>query len=158
VIWLANPVVIYFRRYFYNTFYDKRGSMKIHILFSVFTLLIASAAVASELSCQNELRGCFSLDGAKKNNCFYRIAENSDCQKTEVGQLAGKRWGVTENTGETEAHSLLGPSSVDKSCLESCDNQWLAFIVAEESPASTSKHISACLDSCSSTHQELIIP
>jgi hypothetical protein len=154
VIWLAIPAVIYFRRNFLNT----RGFMKNIQLLLATTLLTASAAFASETSCQSELRGCFSLDGAKKNNCFYRVTENSECQNTEAGKLAGKRWGVTESTGETETHSFLGPSSIDNSCLQSCDNQWLAFIVAEESPASTTKHVSACIDSCSNNSPELIIP
>lgn len=132
--------------------------MKNLISLIAMMLLIAGTGFASETSCQNDLRECFSLEGAKKSNCFYRVTENSDCQNTEAGKLAGKRWGVTDNTEATEAHSLLGPSSVDNSCLQSCDNQWLAFIVAEESPSSTSKHVSACIDSCNNSSPELIIP
>lgn len=112
------------------------------------TLLIGGNSWASESTCQNDIRQCFSEEGAKKSNCFYRISESSECQETETGRLAAKRWIMSGAPAAQGANSFLGPAAVDSTCIATCDNQWLAFVIAEEEAASTTTHISECLDSC----------
>lgn len=129
------------------------------ILFGLLSIIILNTtALASESDCQKELRECFMTDGAKKTNCFYRVAESPKCKATQTGRVAAKRWGLAGSQEAAGANSLLGPSFVDNSCLLSCDNQWLAFIVAEETPISISKHTIACLESCQSIDSEFIAP
>ena len=111
---------------------------------------------ASEITCQSDLKECFMLEGSKKDNCLYRVAENSTCEKTEAGKLASKRWNLASASVDGNTNSFFGPSSVDNSCLTSCDNQWLAFIVADESPSETSKHVSICLDGCMNSNKDLL--
>ncbi len=134
-----------------------RGLMRISALI-LSIILASSTAYASDTSCQSDLKECFMLEGAKKNNCLYRIAENSECASTEAGKLAAKRSGLAADTEDESENSFLGPSSINNSCLISCDNQWLAFIVADETPANTAKHVSACLDGCKNSNQELMTP
>jgi hypothetical protein len=129
------------------------------LLFGLLSVVILStSALASEIDCQNDLRECFMLDGAKKTNCFYRVAENPSCKTTQSGRVAAKRWSLAGSQEASGANSLLGPSSADNSCLVSCDNQWLAFIVAQETPISISNHTIACLESCQSIDSEFIAP
>lgn len=114
----------------------------------VVTLLTCSQALATETSCQNDIRQCFSEEGAKKSNCFYRISESSECKDTETGKLAAKRWALSGTPAAQGANSFLGPAAIDSTCIATCDNQWFAFLIAEEDAASATGHISSCLDSC----------
>jgi len=127
--------------------------MKIGFIVTILSAMVSMSGAwaidqTNEKQCQSEIRKCFSEEGAKKTNCFYRITQSNECKETETGKLAGKRWTMSGTQLPEGANAFLGHSSVEASCLTSCDNQWFAFIVAAEPANDTSSHVSTCLDAC----------
>jgi len=124
--------------------------------FAVF-LTLTNSAFSEEMACQQIVKKCFSEEGMKKSNCFYRASQDKECENTETGKVTYKRWTLSGAPTDGNTQAFLGPIGVDLSCTLNCDNQWLAFIIADESTKSTADHVTKCLDSCK-TEDTLQLP
>lgn len=128
--------------------------MKRSIAAILIVLLPLTFAFADEVECLFEIQECFSKeDLTKKSNCFYHVSRHNSCKNTESGKVAYKRWAISgnilnENSEDGSALGFLGPVSFDLKCVSSCDNQWLAFIIAGEASITTSKQIDKCITDC----------
>ena len=131
--------------------------MKKSLLYLLALSMFTVSAFASEEGCSDMIKKCFSEEGVKKSNCFYRASVDQSCENTQLGKLAHKRW---MNSGAATTHgtqAFLGPLGVDSNCANSCDNQWLAFMIAEEPMLSTIEQVNSCLDTCK-TKKAIDIP
>ncbi|MDZ4785194.1 MAG: hypothetical protein SGJ02_03860 [bacterium] len=123
--------------------------MKKILLLSIISCgLFFNSASASDATCLDLVKSCFSETEAVKSNCFYRATSDKSCENTDAGKLIHKRWTLSGTSNDQGAYGFLGPVAADESCTNGCDNQWLAFMIAKESTDSIIKHVDACLEAC----------
>lgn len=106
----------------------------------------------SSPSCLESIKSCFGGSKTERGGCLRESAGSEACAGLAIGKLTVERAAFEEMAdvpGFEEAPAFLGPTTIDRACLENFDTQLLASVVNGEITRSTFKMLQRKLTSCS---------
>lgn len=128
---------------------------------TIFLLLCFSVSVNAEVppsqvsrgdssDCIELIRDCLMFNGLEKNNCLFTASTHPHCEKSPVGKITYKRWVLSPIPFKDKEvpSSLLGPTSVSKTCIDKFDNDWAELLRNGKVQDDDIKRFDRLIESC----------